>query len=415
MKNLLFIASRYPLPAHGGREQMILQVLGILTKHFQITFAYPSTKQSVPPLGFSNIELLEIPPPKVLNILKNLHKGFSIQESLFYSKTGQEIINEANRSARFEVVYTDMLRMSPYAEPFECFKVIDYDDLLSLRYERFSRSGISNISIAGSHTSRLDWPSKLISKLAPKKFFFRLEGTLIRKRELHVSDSNDILVFVSPLEAESFRKKLKELGKDKAIISQPPIYEPFASRVPRLGTKLLFIGNTETAQNLHTINSIVNNILPKLPDSFSLTIIGKRSPALEKTLSNRISTHEINVLGFVENIATEALNHDMLLAPIPFGTGIKLKVLQAFSLGIPVITNTIGSEGIPIKNKVHAIIADTNEEIVLACLEISQNKRLQLKLTTSAHKLLEDNFTSERVTTSLINMLANAKPSKATC
>lgn len=109
----------------------------------------------------------------------------------------------------------------------------------------------------------------------------------------------------------------------------------------------------------------------------------------------------IHITGFVENIHNEIAKNKIAVFPLKTGAGIKFKVLLTFGLGLPVITTSVGAEGIDPDGKV-LILAETDEEITQNLKKlICDDSYLQKKSKESAEfvrwkftwKTTEDVFT----------------------
>src|SRR5204862_7311427 len=81
-----------------------------------------------------------------------------------------------------------------------------------------------------------------------------------------------------------------------------------------------------------------------------------------------------------------------LIAPIRFGTGINTKNLQALAHGLPVVTTSIGAEGLQLIDNQHALIADSPNEFAANVVKICSNSELWELLSTNGQSLIAANF-----------------------
>ncbi|MEA5581265.1 glycosyltransferase family 4 protein [Nodularia harveyana UHCC-0300] len=93
----------------------------------------------------------------------------------------------------------------------------------------------------------------------------------------------------------------------------------------------------------------------------------------------------------------------MLYAPIS-GSGIKVKVLEAFALGTPVVTNSDGVEGIPAVDGIHAGICEDDQGLIDRTVELLNNPSLEQQRRVKARKLIEE-YCSPQVTTEQIEKI----------
>src|SRR5262249_51124940 len=106
----------------------------------------------------------------------------------------------------------------------------------------------------------------------------------------------------------------------------------------------------------------------------------------------------VTLTGYVAD--TRQLFHaenTILAAPLFSGTGQRVKLLEAFAMGSPVITTTIGAFGFPIVNGVHAIIADTPTEFRAGLKALAASGDLRLRMKNAARQMILDRFTWEAI------------------
>lgn len=128
--------------------------------------------------------------------------------------------------------------------------------------------------------------------------------------------------------------------------------------------------NKEAAERLIKLFPSIKNNIP----TSELHIIGNDTENLVIENNNQIFLD-----GFVENLENHCLSIGVLVTPIISGSGIRIKILEMMALGIPVITTTKGAQGIDYKNHNCLIIANSDDEIINACKEISTNKTLRMQ------------------------------------
>jgi len=124
------------------------------------------------------------------------------------------------------------------------------------------------------------------------------------------------------------------------------------------GFRFLYTGNFRWMENRDAADYLRGTIWPVIKKQYpqaTLRIVGKGAPD-----------------GAVERIQDELCDADIMIAPIRIGGGTKFKILEAMACGLPVVTTTIGAEGIDTKA---LWIADTPEETMMRIHEIGKNKQ----------------------------------------
>ena len=94
----------------------------------------------------------------------------------------------------------------------------------------------------------------------------------------------------------------------------------------------------------------------------------------------------IEFLGFVDSLA-DNIKGTVMIVPITIGSGIRMKILEASSIGVPFVSTTVGSEGIPVVDGENCYIADTPKLFVDKLISL-QDERIQSKFVENAHSMI---------------------------
>ena len=162
--------------------------------------------------------------------------------------------------------------------------------------------------------------------------------------------------------------------------------QPWASR-----KDLVFIGGYDHQPNVDAVIWFVNEILPlihkQLPD-LHFTILGSNPPQAVNSLGGT----NINVLGWVPDPEPFFAQSRVFVAPLRYGAGMKGKIGQAMSLGLPVVTTSVGAEGMRLTNEVHACIASTPRDFANAVIKLYLDSDLWIRIQSNAAAHIEVNF-----------------------
>jgi glycosyltransferase involved in cell wall biosynthesis len=83
---------------------------------------------------------------------------------------------------------------------------------------------------------------------------------------------------------------------------------------------------------------------------------------------------------------------DASLAPILAGGGTRIKIVEAFSYGLPVVSTTLGAEGLHVIPGVHAEIADTADAFAEACVRLMEHPAVRARLAEAGQALYSARF-----------------------
>jgi GT2 family glycosyltransferase/glycosyltransferase involved in cell wall biosynthesis len=139
-------------------------------------------------------------------------------------------------------------------------------------------------------------------------------------------------------------------------------------------------------------------ILNRMPES-KLHLAGNRIPA------ELAGKQGIVVEGFVDNMEETLAKFRVFVSPIRYGTGIKTKNLNAMSNGIPLITTTIGSEGMSLTDMDDCLIADTAGEFANKAVELYSNPDMWKKLAVNGPAHIGRQFSAAKLDAQLTRML----------
>jgi len=176
--------------------------------------------------------------------------------------------------------------------------------------------------------------------------------------------------------SSSFIEKDLSLGK---VFEIPNVYDidVICQRNPDKNT-LLFVGNMDFQPNIEAICWFTNEVLPILPKSINLKVVGLSPQSIENR--NKLSKLAIhNNLEFIFDVADCNPYYETALvaiAPIFSGGGTKLKILEAFANHCPVISSSKGIEGLHVSHENEVIIANTKNEFKKAILKVNAISKL---------------------------------------
>jgi glycosyltransferase involved in cell wall biosynthesis len=117
-------------------------------------------------------------------------------------------------------------------------------------------------------------------------------------------------------------------------------------------------------------------------------ILGNNS---EETLKD-IRDGRVSVLGTVDSVLPYLCNVDVVVVPLKFESGTRFKILEAAACGIPIVSTTLGAEGIPVVHGRDIMIADTPEDFAASIAWILMNKEKARELAGNCRKLIEEKY-----------------------
>lgn len=403
MKRILFITTRLIYPTNDGRKVVLYNYCKGLVEKFNCEvrlYSILSNNEAKfeQPKFISKVYYAHVPGglEKVKNILIKsiILKKWPLQISIYYCKKTKKDLDKIIENYNPDIVICDMARTAEYVKDLDgskINKILDMDDLLSKRYSRQIDSGrISSTSI-GSYAEKL--PS-VLRKLTYNKMLIKqiikMEAKLLNKYEIYISKYFKNIVFVSYIEARELNEKI---NSNKCIdITIGVDYEYFSTKVAKEKKEnyIVFLGNMYVAHNIDCVESFIKDIFPivldKIPNCI-LRIVGKCSNEYKEKMR---SYSNIEVTGEVQDIRKYVQECNILITPFVYGSGIKTKVLESMAMGVAVITNKIGAEGLRVSNGKELIIEEDNNKIALQIVNLLQNKKIKDKICNEARQFIQD-------------------------
>ncbi|MDR2710737.1 MAG: glycosyltransferase [Burkholderiales bacterium] len=219
----------------------------------------------------------------------------------------------------------------------------------------------------------------------------RAQAETQRKQELQLIRAADRAWVVSPVEQSLLAPLLP--GKKIALLSN--IHEPKPDGLTfgeRAG--LLFIGSFRHPPNVDAMLWYGREVLPwlrQLLPGVVTTIIGGDLPASVKALA----ADDVIVTGYIEDIEPYFAATRVSIAPLRYGAGVKGKVNQAMSYGVPVVVTTMAAEGMRLTDGLDALIADDAQAFAEAIARVYQDETLWRQLSAAGRDNIQTHFSRE--------------------
>jgi glycosyltransferase involved in cell wall biosynthesis len=157
--------------------------------------------------------------------------------------------------------------------------------------------------------------------------------------------------------------------------------------------RLLFSGRLDYAPNLEAVISLLDVVLPDLWRSHPQTRLRLAGAQPPSWLSQRVATDpRLELLANPEVMSECARDCSVLVVPLTSGSGSRLKILEALSWGLPVVTTPKGCEGLEVEDGVHLLIRDDCESLARAVLTLEEDGQQWAKLRREGRRLAEERY-----------------------
>lgn len=160
--------------------------------------------------------------------------------------------------------------------------------------------------------------------------------------------------------------------------------------------ELLFIGSFAHDPNVDAVLFFCRDVLPLVYQQLPLarlTIVGVNPPAEVRALASG----SITVMGYVENLHPVFARSHVSVAPLRYGGGVKGKVGEAMAEGLPLVTTTVGAEGLNVTDGVEMLIANEPSLFAASIVKLANDPALYARLRRAAWLHVEKSMSAEKV------------------
>lgn len=308
---------------------------------------------------------------------KSLFSKYPFGIYKYESKQMRDVIAKKIKENDYDIIYFDHLQMYKY-------------------FNSFDRKNVKFVLDQHNSESEIVYRTYQNSNNFLKKIFLNIEYNKIRKFEKKALSDVDKIYALSENDVESM-KHLNVNLKNFSVIPIGVIDNGIINKKEDKNKKLtlMFIGTLTWNPNNQGILWFVRNVIPKLNESgieYDLYIVGKNPSDELKELCE--SYDNIFVTGYVNDVDEMYVKSDVMVVPLFVGSGQRVKIIESFSKGIPVISTSIGAEGLDCITDYNVVIADTDIEFVDSLRKMS-DETFRKKIASNARKTFEEKYSLE--------------------
>ena len=383
---VLVAADEHPWPARSGYRQRLHWVLRTLAGHGRVDLlvarARPPVDPSDPPpdVPLGRIEVVTAgrvtcsPPTRALRWVTGARPRSLTGRD--WSAARMTAVEWAGHG--YDVVWFShsplYLALKDLLPPPH---VVDLDNLESslLRHRRM------RLDPTSSHSSRA--PREVARAGADA-----LDERRWRRLESQIARTAAVTVVCSELDRRRLahpRVRVLPNGYELSPVTGGTLGRPAAAEAG--GEVLLFVGLQTYEPNRDAATFFAREVLPLVRarrPTARFRVVGRHGPAAVAQLRGLPG---VELVGEVPDIATELAAASISVVPIRFGGGTRIKVLEAFAHGVPVVSTTVGCEGLDVVDGVHLRVADGPEAFAAACCEMLEHRDRRTAMSAEAHAL----------------------------
>jgi len=383
---ILVALSRFPWPTNkGDKLRAWHQLIGMSNKNEVHVFCL--TDEVVKPQDlekakavFASVHVFNLSKIDVLTRLSlATFRKIPFQVAYFSDRKAIAEFNSLVQQINPDIVYCQLARMAEFCRDIEnCKKVIDYQDAFSIGLER-----------------------RIANEPWWKKYVVSMESKRLKNYESQILEDFEQRTMISEQDAKLIAHHLNTSLQIIPNGVDTDFYKP----EPRARViDLLFTGNMQYEPNVNCVIYVVDKVIPLLTKEFPHIqfVAAGMNPAKEL---QQIKSRHLQLTGWVDDLRSYYQVSRIFIAPMQIGIGMQNKILEAMSMGLPVITTTLANNAIGAIHGKEIWIANTPEKVAEAISYLLNNTELAINIGHNARKLMVEQFSWDKQNAKLIRLM----------
>ena len=229
-----------------------------------------------------------------------------------------------------------------------------------------------------------------VPQSALRRAYFRAQWRRMRRYEAEQCRRFAQVIAVSATDADYIQREYHVASVGCVPTGVDLEYFSASARPPE-SRELVFVGSMDWMPNEDGIRWFATHVfgpLQALVDGVHLTVVGRSPSRSLRELASRNAA--IKVTGTVEDVRPYLARAAISVVPLRVGGGTRLKIYEALAAGVPVVTTTVGAEGLPLRHGEHLLIADSAQEQIEAIRTLLADPAQAAKLAANALRHVQE-------------------------
>ena len=274
--------------------------------------------------------------------------------------------------------------------------IVDYDDLEGHKIDTWL--GVAVDAQRLSRSDRRSAPVPIIRRWGAK-VFNRANSQRWRALEHRIAGSVAAVTVCSELDRQ-------RLGVPNAVVlpnGYPSPRRPLGRVELRHPMTILLVGALCYAPNVDAARFLVGEVLPRVRDRLPQTCV-RLVGEFDDRVEDLRTSPGVTLTGPVPDMEAELARADIVAVPIRFGSGTRVKILEAFAHRIPVVSTGLGCEGLGVSHGQHLLVADDADRFAAACVSLCEDIELRSRLVDEAHRLYRNAYRWEVISPRVVEL-----------
>lgn len=382
----LFITTQFPYPLDNGGKIGAFNGISVVSNDDDVTVLSFTEERETVEQGINyfnslidnvtfkdpvdhDVHIRNKPSKLLATMIRSYLTATPYVAAKFVNSEMFRLIDECFKENNFDVVFIDYLNMYPYA-----------------RYIKKHYNSQFEKMVFKNHNIEYEIVEQEYHKQSGlKKIILGLEWKRTKRYEVKAIQDNSLVFTVCDENTDYFKQY------NDNVYSMKPTYDVTDNKQLLASDKsILYIGNISWEANMNGLKWFVDNVWPIIktrePQAV-LNIVG--SGKADNPFEN---VEGINMLGYVEDLDEMYQSHRAFIVPLFEGSGIRIKILEAFNNGIPVVSTKLACDTIGAGHGQELFIADTAEEFSESVLNLLESDETNKSMSVRAKEFLKKHY-----------------------
>lgn len=377
---ILMLSQVLPYPPDSGPKIKTWNVLKYLAPRHEVvlvSFVRGNQDQSVEAIRNMGLEVHTVPIHRTrLQDLRALLMSVVGRRPMLIERdfrpAMRDLVQDLGATHKFDIVHADQLNMAQYGCLIQgAKKVVDAHNALWVLYKRLSQT----------------------MRPGPMKWILQRDWKLMREYEGRICREYDDVIAVSQQDLLALREAAGE-ELDIAIIPITLDLDEYES-IPSIDgpPHILHLGTMYWPPNVEGVLWFLREVWPRIKErdgEVVFDVVGARPP--DSILAFAKSDGRVRVHGYVEDLTRYLETARAMIVPLAAGSGMRVKILDGLARGVPIVTTSVGAEGISVEHGKHLLVADEPDEFAQCVLRLLGNADQAMAMANRGRELVAEEY-----------------------
>jgi len=275
----------------------------------------------------------------------------------------------------------------------ESFDIVHVEYWYSAPYARYARTGTR---VLLKHDVAYVADRRLLPYLrsGPSRWWWRWRTRWLKRAELGHCRLFDRILTLTEADQVLLEEALRGHPPVRAL---PTLFLPFPEGMSRSeqGLRLVFLGHLGRPMVVDAVTYFCDEVLPRIQREIPETVFEIIGGG-EHRVRHLASRPGVELAGFVRDVAGRIEHAAVMVVPLRAGSGIKVKIIEALAAGLPIVTTSVGAEGIGLRHEDQVMIADSPEAFARCTVALLRDPGERRRMAERGRQFVRERYGSDR-------------------